>query len=258
MLSFDRIGRPALDALLFQPSRELLYTPAVAGLDYREVNFRTSDGVGLHGWWLPTTAKRLGHILFAHGNGGSIADRIVHAQLLVAAGFDVLLFDYRGYGASEGRPTEAGTYRDARAARSTLLDQPGVDPSRVFYLGESLGGGVVVELATEFPPAGVVLTSTFSSVRDVARVHFRILPSMAVPDAYPNARRLATLQVPVLIQHGSADELVPVEQARRNFDAAAEPKLLQIVDGVGHNDLVVFAGQEWVSGITEWVTRTSV
>ena len=258
MFFIDRIGRSVLDAMLFQPSREVPYTPDVAGLAYRELDIRTSDGVALHGWWIPTPAKRLGHLLFAHGNGGSIADRILHTHLLVDAGFDVLAFDYRGYGKSDGRPTEEGTYRDARAARLALLEQDDVDPDRVFYLGESLGGGVVLELATAFPPAGVVLTSTFSSVRDVAQVHFRMLPSALIPDAYPNADRLATLPVPVLIQHGSADELVPVEQARRNFDAAVRPKQLQIIDGAGHNDLVLVAGPDWVTEITRWATRTSV
>ncbi|MET0316448.1 MAG: alpha/beta hydrolase [Rhodococcus fascians] len=258
MFFIDRIGRAALDIMLFQPSREVPYTPAIAGLDYVELDFDASDGVALHGWWMPTTAKKRGHILFAHGNGGSITDRILHAHLLVDAGFDVLLFDYRGYGRSTGRPTEAGTYLDARAARTALLARDGVDPERVFYLGESLGGGVVVELATEFPPAGVILTSAFSSVRDVAKVHFRLLPTPLVPDAYPSAERLATLGVPVLIQHGADDELVPVEQARHNFRTAAQPKRLQIVDGAGHNDLVLVAGADWVSGITDWAAETSV
>ncbi|KAA0025050.1 alpha/beta hydrolase [Antrihabitans cavernicola] len=230
----------------------------MAGLEYVDLDITTSDGVVLHGWWIPTSRPRIGHVLFAHGNGGNIGDRILHAQLLSEAGFDVLLFDYRGYGSSAGRPSERGTYLDSRAARTALLAQDGVAGGRTFYLGESLGGGVVLELALAHPPAGVILTSTFSSVRDVAREHFAILPSFLVPDAYPNARRIAELQAPVLIQHGAVDDLVPVEQAHRNYAAAAGQKELQVIDNAGHNDLVVLAGREWVTAITSWSSRLSM
>ena len=257
MFLIDRVRRPVLNSMLFQPSIGVHSSPDLAGLDYRELAITASDGVELHGWWIPTTHPSRGHVLFAHGNGGNIGDRIVHAQLLVDADFDVLLFDYRGYGASQGHASERGTYLDARAARSALLAQPGVDADRIIYLGESLGGGVVLELALTHPPAGVVLTSTFRSVRAVAEQHFPILPGALVPNAYPNERRIAELTVPVLIQHGVEDELVSVEHARRNYAAAAEPKRLQLIDGVGHNDLVTLAGRSWVTEITNWAATLS-
>src|SRR5829696_8065716 len=113
-----------------------------------------------------------GHVLFCYGNGGNIGDRLDNARLLAEAGFDLLLFDYRGYGRSSGRPSEEGTYRDARAARSALLEQAGVEASRVLYLGESLGGAVALDLALEVPPRGLILQSAFTSVRDTAVAHY--------------------------------------------------------------------------------------
>ena len=244
-----------LDALMFFPSREFPWLPSDIGMPYTDVRFDAADGTPLHGWWLPTAAERVGHVLFAHGNGGNISDRVEHLALLTAAGFDVLAFDYRGYGHSGGRPNEAGTYADARAARSVLLQQPGVDPARVFYLGESLGGGVVTELALAHPPAGVVLTSTFTSIRDVARKHYPVIPNIAVPDAFPTLRRIPVLATPLLILHGANDELVPPEQARRLYEAAAQPKELHIFPGVGHNDVVSIAGKKWIEIVAAWARR---
>src|SRR5215211_1349061 len=137
--------RSVLHSLLYFPSRALVETPERAGLDYRDVELATEDGERLHGWWIAGRPVSLGHLLLCHGNAGNVGDRVLHAALLTAAGFDVLLFDYRGYGRSSGRPSEAGTYRDARAALACLLEQAGVDPRCVFYLGESLGGAVALD-----------------------------------------------------------------------------------------------------------------
>src|SRR5687768_2928737 len=141
-----RMTRPLLHSLLYFPSRPIATTPAAAGLAFEDVMFDAGDGVRLHGWWVPATAPVIGHILLCHGNAGNVGDRVAHVALLVAAGFDVLAFDYRGYGQSGGRPSEQGTYRDARAARTALLGRHGVDGARVVYLGESLGGAVALAL----------------------------------------------------------------------------------------------------------------
>jgi fermentation-respiration switch protein FrsA (DUF1100 family) len=243
------VRRAALNALLYFPDRTILQTPADVGLEFDELQFSAADGTPLHGWWIPTPAKRLGHVLLAHGNAGNIGDRVLHAQLLTAAGFDVLLFDYRGYGRSAGRPDEPGTYADARGAREALLARPGIDPSRVYYLGESLGGAVALRLALEHPPAGLVLMSTFLSVRAMARVHYPFVPPPAVPDAYPSLRLIGGLRCPLLVVHGADDAIVPLEQAQRLFDAAPQPKQLRVLAGVGHNDLVLYAGEQWAAAI---------
>jgi hypothetical protein len=248
--------RPLLNRLLFFPTRGLPSAPgAGAGGAFEEHVFHAADGVRLHGWWLRAPRSRAGHVLLCHGNGGNIADRVPHASILAGAGFDVFLFDYRGYGRSAGRPSEEGTYADARAAREALLAIEGVDHARVLYLGESLGGAVALKLALEHPPCGLVLQSTFTGIRDMARRHYPVLPRHLVPDAYPSLRLVPKLRAPLLILHGDRDQIVPVENATALFEAAREPKQLHILSGVGHNDLLAGAASEWANTIAAWAAR---
>ena len=238
--------RPLLNRLLYFPSRVV---PAPHA-PFEDRWFEASDGTRLHGWWRPAAAApAIAHVLVCHGNAGNVADREAHAALLASAGLDVLLFDYRGYGRSAGRPGEAGTYLDARAARAGLLREPGASADRLIYLGESLGGAVALELAIEHPPAGLVLQSAFTSVRDMARLHYPIVPAGAVPDAYPSLRLIAGLRAPLLVIHGERDEIVPAEHGRALYDAAPEPKQLRVLPDVGHNDLIAGAGEEWAAAV---------
>jgi fermentation-respiration switch protein FrsA (DUF1100 family) len=238
-----------LNALLFFPERKLLATPQTA---YEEVAIETEDGERLHAWWIPAAERPIGQVLFCHGNGGNIGDRVLHAALLHGAGFDVLLFDYRGYGRSTGRPSEEGTYRDASAARAALLDRPEVDAGHVLYVGESLGGAVAIALGLEAPPAGVVLVSTFTSVRDMARRHYPFVPAAIVPDAYPSVRLIRDLYAPLLVLHGDRDDLVPLMYGEELYGAAPDPKRMHVLAGVGHNDLVERAGNEWAAAIAKF------
>ncbi|WP_228000700.1 alpha/beta hydrolase [Nocardia australiensis] len=242
---------PILHALTYMPQRHIAQTPAVLGLDYTDLSVATEDGETLHAWWVPAR-QSIGHVLFAHGNSGNVGDRVALFALLNEIGLDVLAFDYRGFGRSTGRPTELGTYLDARAARRTLLERPGVDPERVLYLGKSLGGGVMLELATAHPPAGLILMSTFTGIRDAARSVYPFLPRPLVPDAYPSERRIRTLNAPVLIMHGDQDELLPLRHAERLYAAAPEPKRLVVFPGAGHNDLIASAGLKWTGLIRDW------
>jgi pimeloyl-ACP methyl ester carboxylesterase len=244
--------RPLLNSLLYFPSRAFVETPAETGLPARDLEIETDDGERLHGWWIGARSQRLGHLLLCHGNAGNIGDRVLHGKLLTGVGFDVLLFDYRGYGRSSGRPSEQGTYRDARAALACLLRQPEVDASRVFYLGESLGGAVALELALERPPAGLVLLSTFTSVREMGRRHYPFIPAALVPDAYPSRRRIPELRSPLLVLHGERDRIVPLSQGRALYDDAPEPKRMHVFPGLGHNDLVPLAGAEFAQQIASW------
>jgi fermentation-respiration switch protein FrsA (DUF1100 family) len=243
---------PLLNALVFLPSRQVTWTPAHADLPFADMEIPTEDGARLHGWWIAARRRAAGHVLLCHGNAGNIGDRVPHAALLTAAGFDVLLFDYRGYGRSSGRPSEEGTYRDARAARAALLARPGVDAARVLYLGESLGGAVALALALEVPPAGLVLQSTFTSIRDMARRHYPFIPPSLVPDAYPSLRRIGGLRAPLLVIHGDSDTIVPPMHGDELFAAAPEPKRLHRVRGAGHNDLLTLAGEDWAGAIATW------
>jgi uncharacterized protein len=242
-----------LNTLLFLPRRELDATPADGGLRYEELTLATADGCRLQAWWMPARVRpALGHVLFCHGNAGNISHRIVDAQLLVAEGFDVLLFDYRGYGRSTGRPSEAGTYLDARAALAALRSRPEVDPKRIFYLGESLGGAVAIELATFAPPAGLVLRSAFTDIDSMARRHYPLIPRFVVPDAYPSLRRIRTIRSPVLVIHGDADTLIPLAHGQALYEAAAGPKQLEVIPRAGHNDIMAMAGLRLTHVIGDW------
>ena len=247
--------RSLLNLLLYFPSRGIIETPDRAGLEYRDLGLEADDGERLHGWWIRARTDSLGQMLLCHGNAGNVGDRVVHAALLTATGFDVLLFDYRGYGRSTGQPSEEGTYRDARAALSCLLEQPGVDPARIFYLGESLGGTVALDLALERPPAGLVLLSAFTGVRELGRLHYPFIPVALVPDAYPTLRRIHELHAPLLVLHGDRDDIVPLSQGRALFEAAPGPKRMHVFPGLGHNDLVPLAGAEFARVIASWVLR---
>lgn len=250
----DRLTRSALGALLYFPSRKILQTPADAGLVFDELDLATEDGESLGGWWIAGQQPSLGHLLFCHGNAGNVGDRVPNAALLAAAGFDVLLFDYRGYGRSSGRPDEQGTYRDAHAALAALLRRPGVDRDRVFYLGESLGGAIGLALAVERPPRGLILQSTFTSIRDAARAHYAFIPTVLIPDAYPSLRLISRLTAPLLVLHGDRDDIVPLAHGQALFEAASEPKRIRVFAGSGHNDLVVRAGRQYADEIANWAT----
>jgi pimeloyl-ACP methyl ester carboxylesterase len=250
-----QVIRSLLNSRLYFPSRAIIDTPDRAGLEYRDLGIGTDDGERLHGWWIGAQTDSLGHLLLCHGNAGNVGDRVLHAAALTAAGFDVLLFDYRGYGRSSGRPSEEGTYRDARAALTCLVGQPGVDPARVFYLGESLGGSVALDLALERPPAGLVLLSAFSGVRELGRLHYPFVPTVLVPDAYPSLRRIHDLHAPLLVLHGDRDEIVPLSQGRALFEAAPGPKRMHVFPGHGHNDLVPLAGAEFALVVASWASR---
>ena len=189
-------------------------------------------------------------MLLCHGNGGNIGDRVHHAKLLSDAGFDLLLFDYRGYGRSSGKPSERGTYRDGHAAREELIRRAG--GGRVLYVGESLGGAVALELALAHPPDGLVLQSTFTSVRDMAREHYAFIPRPLVPDLYPSRDLIRGLEAPLLAIHGERDEIVPPAHGRALYEAAPEPKQLELLPGVGHNDLISLAGPAYARTIAEW------
>jgi fermentation-respiration switch protein FrsA (DUF1100 family) len=245
--------RLLMNRLLYLPARDSVRTPSVG---FTDVTVPTEDGEQLHAWWMLATAPTIAHVLLCHGNAGNIGDRIPHVALLSAAGFDVLAFDYRGYGRSTGRPSEHGTYRDARAARDALLRQDGVDPTRILYLGESLGGAVALALALERPPAGLILQSTFTSVRDLARLHYPLIPRALVPDAYPSLRRIRELRAPLLVLHGADDRVVPVMDGHALFEAAPDPKRIEIFAAVGHNDLITRAGDRWIQAICSFHLRT--
>jgi alpha-beta hydrolase superfamily lysophospholipase len=178
------------------------------------------------------------------------------ARALARAGLAVLLFDYRGYGGNPGRPSEQGLARDIRAAHRFLIEEAEVAPARLLYYGESLGAAVVTELATEHPPAGLMLRSPFVDLASVGRVHYPFLPVRTLlRDRYPLADHLASVQVPTTVAYGSRDSIVPPEQSRAVAAvAAAETRVVEIA-GADHNDLALLEGDKLIEAVVELAER---
>jgi uncharacterized protein len=235
--------------LIFLPDTSPL-PPAATVLDGAEdVELTTSDGLRLGAWWLPAGGLDATAVLVAPGNAGARHLRAPLARALADEGFSVLLLDYRGYGGNPGSPSEEGLARDVRAARQWLLDA-GVADDRLVYLGESLGGAVVTELALEHPPAGLVLRSPFTDLAAVGSHHYPFLPVRALlRDRFPVAELVARVDVPTVVVLGTADSIVPPAQSRAVADAAAGLRDLVEVPGADHNDRVLLDGPDLVAAV---------
>ena len=215
-----------LDRLIFLPDTSVPHPPP--GVEGRWIT--TRDNVRIHAWYVPARDARA-TLVWSHGNAGNIAGRVDVALALAARGVDVLAYDYRGYGRSEGRPSEAGVYLDAEAA----YDSAGALP--IVCFGESLGGAVSIHLASVRPCAGVAVVSTWTTLRDVARSHYGPLAAL-VGDRFDSLARIGTLSVPVFVAHGDGDEVVPFALGERLFAAAREPKRFLRIKGAHHNDVL--------------------
>lgn len=221
--------------LLYHPTRAHESVPSEWGLVHREVAFASADGTRLHGWWFPKAGARW-TVLFCHGNAGNISHRLSIAQMYAQAGLQVFMFDYRGYGLSEGTPSEQGTYEDAVAAWAWLTTEGGVAPERVVIHGKSLGGPNAAYAASQAEPAGLILDSTFSRFVDVASHHAPWLPVRWIARfEYDTVRHLGGVRAPLMVVHSPRDQVVPYRLGERCFAAGAEPKRFVRLGG-GHND----------------------
>jgi fermentation-respiration switch protein FrsA (DUF1100 family) len=219
---------------LYYPVGSLIGTPPDLGLPFEDVHLAAADGVRLHGWFVP--GPRAVTLLWCHGNAGNISHRLENLrEIQKRLGLSVLLFDYRGYGRSEGVPSEAGLYADARAFRSWLRTRPGGDRATVVYFGRSLGAAVAAVLAEEDPPAALILETPFTSVQAMAN---QTLPGAGYlfRTRFDTLSRMGRLRAPLLLLHGDADEVVPFRHGKAIFAAAAEPKTFVRIPGGRHND----------------------
>ncbi|MDT2005127.1 lysophospholipase [Rhodococcus opacus] len=245
--------------------RRVIYFPDTAAVPpadqliagAQDVTLTTSDGLELGAWYVPpASGDPLMTVLVAAGNAGNRADRAVLASDLAAAGFATLLFDYRGFGGNPGHPSEDGLALDVRAARRHLVDERRVPPERLLYFGESLGTGVVTELATEHPPAGLLLRSPFVDLASVGRHHYPFLPvRLLLRDRFPVADFVARVDVPTTVVYGTADTVVPPDQSARVADAALGEVETVVLAGAGHNDDVMFGGAEIVRATADLAAR---
>jgi len=225
------------NSLIYFPARYPAGDWSLSGVPIEDAWFQAADGTRLHGWYAEHKQPRA-VVLFCHGNGGNVAywgDAL--RSLYRHAGVSVLLFDYRGYGRSEGRPNEAGVLADARAARAWLAQRAGIPQEQIVLMGRSLGGAVAVDLAADGGARALVLESTFSSLPDVAAYHYWWLPvRLLVRTRFDARAKIGGYHGPLLQSHSTADTIVPYQFGRRLFEAANEPKQFLTLQGSDHND----------------------
>jgi hypothetical protein len=241
-------------SMIFFPLRGIDATPADWNMEYEEVELRTADGVALHGWYIPAaTSDRV--LLFFHGNAGNISHRGESLAIFHRLGLNVLIIDYRGYGRSEGRPSEEGLHTDAVASWRFVRETKGFAADRVVLFGRSLGGAVAARLATEVKPAALILESSFSSARDVAAEHFPLLSKLIVLRYnFDTVGRVKGSNSPLLVIHSEDDEMIPFHLGERIYAAASEPKQLLRLRG-GHNLGFTQSQPEYERGIGEFLSR---
>jgi len=251
--------------LVYMPSRELLETPEANGLKFENIQITTKDNVRLDSWFVPFKddgSLGKGVILFCHGNGGNISHRLSYLPIFKSLGLSTFLFDYRGYGKSEGKPTEEGTYADVEAAWQYLTQERKISPQKIIIYGESLGGAIASYLAqttsAQSPPktaAGLVLASTFTSISDRASELYLFLPIRFLSRfSYNSSDRLPNIKIPVLIIHSTDDEIIPFHHGERNFQVANEPKKLVKLRG-DHNGGFLDSLQTYQMGLKEFIQK---
>lgn len=239
------------------PGRALTGTPADAGYAYEDVTLVTADGVTLHGWYVPA-AERRGTLLFFHGNAGNISHRLTSIGEFRSLGLGVLIIDYRGYGRSAGRPSEAGLYRDAAAAWRHLTEERAIPAREIVLFGRSLGGAVAAELArtrSSEPPAALIVESAMTSARELARQLYPIFPAALILRLRLNVRdAIARAPCPVLVVHARQDEIIPFAMGEALYRAAPEPKAFLALQG-DHNTAFVTDLRRWRDGLRDFLDR---
>lgn len=247
------------NSIIFYPDKALDDRPSNWDLCYKDIQFLTPDGQKLHGWFFPVSGKSP-VLLFCHGNAGNISHRIENIKFLVKRDISVFIFDYRGYGQSSGRPSEKGIYIDGIAAYDYLTEIEKISPDRIVIFGRSIGGAVAIEVALQRKVRCLIIESTFTSTKDMAKTIFPFfIFSPFLPHHYNNILKIAGVTIPKLIIHGEDDNIVPFSMGNKLFAQATEPKLFLPIHGAGHNDTYVVGGEDYFEAIVNFIlSSTSV
>lgn len=254
-----------LDGFFYHPTSRVWAAPAEFGLVCEDVTFKTSDGLTLHGWYAPATGKPRGTVIHLHGNAENLTNHIAFTAWMPDAGYNLLIFDYRGYGKSQGSPTRAGTIADGNAALDYILQRPDTDRSRIFLYGHSLGGAIATVVAAERPePAAVILDSTFSSYRSIASMHAQHifgaqwiatnLSQLLVSRGYDPIDYIGRIAPrPVMVIVSGADRICFPQLGRELFDAAKEPRVFWESPNSNHGEAIFDHPDETKRRINEFL-----
>ena len=238
---------------VYHPDRLMSADPESIGLHFENASFETSDGVRLSGWFIPKE-NASGVILFCHGNAGNLSHRLETIQIFHDLGLSAFIFDYRGFGQSEGKPSEHGTYKDAEAAWQYLVQERKVHPDKIIIMGRSLGGAIAAWLARHHTPRALILESTFTSVADVAGELYPYLPiRLLLRFKYDAAEYLSQVKCPVLVVHSRDDEMVLFNHGLRLFETANEPKQFLEITG-SHTDGFLATGTRYQEGLDQFIS----
>jgi fermentation-respiration switch protein FrsA (DUF1100 family) len=246
--------------MIFQPAASLEKSPADVGLEFEEIFFSTRDNVRLHGWFVPHRDAKSTLVWF-HGNAGNISHRVDNLKLLhERVKVNVFIFDYRGYGRSEGRPSEEGTYLDGEAALEAIAKKIGDDSrQKMILFGRSLGAAIAAEMATRVASQALILESPFISIPEMARVIFPFIPiAPFLRTQYDVRQKIKKIKVPLLVLHGDRDEIVPFEHGKIVFDAAPEPKTFFTIAGAAHNDTYVIGGEIYFRQLKQFIDESAL
>lgn len=236
---------------VFHPTTGLSANPSQWGLPFEDIYFLSQDNVRLNGWFVKSPQART-TILYFHGNAGTIADRLDKIKSFHALGVNVFIIDYRGYGLSQGKPSEHGIYADAVAAYDYLLTRSDLAPGSIGVYGASLGGAVAVDLATKRTLAYLIVDSSFSSAGDIGKIMYPYLPTFFMQTKLDSLSKIKRVMIPKLFFHSPHDELIPIRLGRKLFEAAPVPKRFVETNG-GHNDNHVIAAELWRKEVSRFL-----
>lgn len=246
------------DRIIYHPYKypEGIWNPSEFNVTVEDVFFQARDGTRLHGWYIPSPNAQA-TLLWFHGNAGNLTHRLENIRQLQPLNLNIFIFDYRGYGKSEGKPSEAGLYQDSQAAYDILVREKNIVPSEsLFLFGRSLGGICAVEVASGNEAAGLILESVFTSAQDMAGKVLPLLPiGWALRSKFSAIEKVPHLKLPKLFLHGTEDEIVPYKLGRKLYSAAAEPKEFYDIEGAGHNDAYGVGGPEYFSALHQFITN---
>ncbi len=237
---------------LYRPVEEVHYTPDELGLDFESVVFKSGDGLQLSGWYIPKEKSKF-TVLFCHGNGGNMMHRLDSINIFYNLGLNCFVFDYRGYGDSQGKPSEEGTYMDAAAAYKWLTEEKKIAADDIIIFGRSLGGSIAAQLASKVRAGALVIESAFTSYVDMGRKFYPYMPvRWFARFGYKTIDYIRSVHCPVMIIHSRNDELVPFEFGLELYEAANEPKEFVEIFG-SHNDAFLVSGEIYRKTWTKWL-----